>query len=247
MSRRRQMMVAMLLGVLGLLGLAVAATGQAGNLAAARAWYDNEVKKLTEKSTADQIIALARECYRKDLKNEAMTHAVEAYKKAPDDLRPKYLIFALSGAELAVEPTGGTGGETPVAPPAKTTLSDAEAEAVYKAEGEQVVRNFRPIQGMMKTRCASPKCHGGGNPKAKWALDLQGPVSRKSVAQNFRAVYKYMDREKPKESTLLQKPLKGAEAGHPEQAIRGTSDPVFIRIVAYIDTVMTDIEKMWKK
>lgn len=243
MSGRRQMMVAMLLGVLGLLGLAVAATGQAGNLAAARAWYDNAVKKLTEKSTADQIIALARECYRKGLKNEAMTHAVEAYKKAPDDLRPKYLIFALSGVKIEIAI------ETPLPPAgsAEVTITDAEAEAVYKAEGEQVVRNFRPIQGMMKTRCASPKCHGGGNPTAKWVLALKGPVSRKSVAQNFRTVYKYMNRDKPKESALLQKPLKGPEAGHPAQAIRGTSDPVFIRIAAYINTVMTDIEKMWEK
>ena len=243
MSRRRQMMVAMLLGALGFLGLAVAATGQAGNLAAARAWYDNEVKKLTEKSTADQIIALARECYRKGLKNEAMTHAIEAYKKAPDDLRPKYLIFALSGAKIEIAI------ETPLPPvvPAKVTMTDAEVEAVYKAEGEQVVRNFRQIQGMMKTRCASPKCHGGGSPEAKWVLALKGPVSRKSVAQNFRTVYKYMNRDKPKESALLQKPLKGPEAGHPAQAIRGTSDPVFIRIAAYIDTVMTDIEKMWEK
>ena len=243
MSRRRQMMVAMLLGALGLLGLAVAATGQAGNLAAARAWYDNEVKKLTEKSTADQIIALARGCYRKGLKNEAMTHAIEAYKKAPDDLRPKYLIFALSGAKIEIAI------ETPLPPvgSAEVTITDADAEAVYKAEGEQVVRNFRPIQGLMKTRCASPKCHGGGNPKAKWVLALKGPVNRKSVAQNFRTVYKYMNRDKPQESALLQKPLKGAEAGHPAQAIRGTSDPLFTRIAAYIDTVKTDVEKMWEK
>lgn len=241
MSCRRQMMVAMLLGVLGLLGLAVAATGQAGNLAAARAWYDNEVKKLTEKSTADQIVALARECYRKGLKNEAMTHAVEAYKKAPDDLRPKYLIFALSGAKIVIEPP-----PPPPVPP-KVTMTDAEVEAVYKAEGEQVVLAFRQVQSLLARRCAKPECHGGGNPKARWVLALKGPVSRKSVAQNFRTVYKYMDRDKPKESTLLQKPLKGAEAGHPERAIRGTSDPVFIRIAAYIDTVKTDIEKMWEK
>ncbi len=243
MSGRRQMMVAMLLGALGLLGLAVAATGQAGNLAAARAWYDNEVKKLTEKSTADQIIALARECYRKGLKNEAMTHAIEAYKKAPDDLRPKYLIFALSGAkiEIAIETP------LPSSVPAKVTMTDAEAEAVYKAEGEQVVRNFRQIQSLLVRRCGSSKCHGGGNPKAPWALVLKGPANRKSVAQNFRTVYKYMNRDKPKESTLLQKPLKGGEAGHPAQAIHGESDPIFIRIAAYIDTVMTDVEKMWQK
>ncbi len=239
MSRRRQMMVGMVLGALGLLGLAVAAMGQAGNLAADRAWYEKEVKKLTKESTADEIIALARECYRKGLKDEAMTHAIEAHKKAPDDLRPKYLIFALSGAkiEITIEPP------LPPSVPTKATMTDAEVEAVYKAEGEQVVRNFQQVQRLMATRCGSPKCHGGGNPKSKWALVLKGPANRKSIAQNFRTVYTYMNRDKPKESALLQKPLKGTEAGHPAQAIRSDKDATFTRIEAYIDTVKTDAQK----
>lgn len=247
MSRRRQMAVAMLLGALGLLGLAVAAMGQAGSPAAARAWYEAEVKKLSDKSTADDLIALARECYRRDLKDESMTHAIEAHKKAPDDLRPKYLIFALSGAELEnlepgeEEPTTTTGGAAPVA------LTDAEVEVVFMEEGEKVVLNFRQIQGLLARRCGSANCHGGGNPNAPWALVLKGPADRKSLAQNFRAVYKYMNRDDPKESPLLQKPLKGPKAGHPAQPIRGETDPTFIGIAAYIDTVKTDAEKMWEK
>jgi len=247
MSRKRQMVVAMLLGTLGLVGLVVAAVSAASNLVAARAWYEAEVKKLSDTSTVDDLIALAKGCYQRDLKDESMTHAIEAYKKAPDDVRPKYLIFALSGAELAVKPTDGPGDDTPVVSTAKTTLTDAEAEVVYREEGEKVVTAFRQIQSLMVRRCASVKCHGGGNPKAQWALVLKGPANRKSLAQNFRAVYKYMNRDEPKASTLLQKPLKGPEGGHPAQVIRGETDSTFKRIADYIDTVKTDAEKMWEK
>jgi hypothetical protein len=243
MSRKRQMVVAMLLGTLGLVGLVVAAVSAASNLAAARAWYAAEVKKLSDTSTVDDLIALAKGCYQRDLKDESMTHAIEAYKKAPDDVRPKYLIFALSGREMddVIEPP------PPPGKPPKLTITDAEAEVVYREEGEKVVTAFRQIQSLMVRRCASVKCHGGGNPKAQWALVLKGPVNRKTLAQNFRTVYKYMNRDEPKASTLLQKPLKGPEDGHPAQIIRGETDSMFKRIADYIDTVKTDAEKMWEK
>jgi len=247
MSRRRQMVVAMLLGALGLVGLAVAAMGQARSLAAARAWYEAEVKKLSDKSTADDLMVLARECYRRDLKDESMTHAIEAHKKAPDDVRAKYLIFALSGAELkTIEPDTGTPPPT-TGGTAKLTITDAEVAAVCGGEGEKVVMNFRQVQSLLARRCAKPECHGGGNPKAKWTLYLKGPANRKSLAQNFRTLYKYMNRDDPKASPLLQKPLKGPEGGHPTQVIRGESDSLFKTIAAYIDTVKTDTEKMWEK
>jgi len=239
------MTVAMLLGAMGLVGLVVAAMGQARSLAAARAWYEAEVKKLSEESTADDLIALARECYRRNLKDESMTHAIEAHKKAPDDVRPKYLIFALSGAELkTIEPDTGTTPATGSA--AKLTIRDAEVEVIYREEGEKVVLAFRQVQSLLARRCMKPDCHGG-NPKAKWALFLKGPANRTSLAQNFRAVFKYMNRDDPKASPLLQKPLKGPEGGHPTQVLRGESDPLFKTIAAYIDTVKTDTERMWEK
>jgi len=246
MSRRRQMAVAMLLGALGLVGLAVAAMGQARSLAAARAWYEAEVKKLSDKSTADDLVALARECYRRNLKDESMTHAIEAHKKAPDDVRPKYLIFALSGAELKapVEPGDTEPPFTGGAP--KLTITDAEVEAVCGGEGEKIILSFRQVQSLLARRCTKPDCHGG-NPKAKWALFIKGPANRKSLAQNFRTLYKYMNRDDPKASPLLQRPLKGPEGGHPTQVIRGESDSLFKTIAAYIDTVKTDTEKMWEK
>ncbi|HUU10991.1 MAG TPA: hypothetical protein VM431_10695 [Phycisphaerae bacterium] len=243
MNNTRQMLVALALGALGILGLAVAVRGQAMNPVAARQWYENAVKKITDQSTADEIVALAKQCYRNGLTDEAMAHAIEALRKDPNDSRAKYLLFALAGP---VEGTTGTGegddggGGTPQAP----TITDAEADAIYKAEGDTVIRNFREIQGLLARRCGSVKCHGG-NEKAKWTLALKGGANRKSLAQNFKTVYPYMDRDNPAKSVLVQKPLKGPEGGHPTQVIRGESDPVYQRIIKYIDTVKGDAEKMW--
>ena len=244
MSHTRQMLVALALGALGILGLAVAVRGQAMDPVAARQWYENAVKKITDKSTADEIFALAKQCYRNGLTDEAMAHAIETLRKDANDSRAKYLLFALAGT---AERTTGEGGEgdTPDATQA-ATITDADADAIYKAEGEAVIRDFREIQGLLARRCGSLKCHGG-NEKAKWTLALKGGANRKSLAQNFKTVYPYMDRDNPAKSVLVQKPLKGPEGGHPTQVIRGESDPVYQRVIKYVDTVKSDAEKMWDK
>ena len=84
------------LGCVLVLALSAAAQGQAMDPVGARQWYENAVKKITDKSTADEIFALAKQCYRNGLADEAMAHAIEALRKDPNDSRAKYLLFALA-------------------------------------------------------------------------------------------------------------------------------------------------------
>jgi hypothetical protein len=246
MSRRRQIVVALVLGTLGIVGLAVAAMGAKPG-AMTDAQYQQLVDKL-DKNNPEALFAHAKMCYQNDLKDEAMKYALLANEKAPDDTRPKYLIFALIG----VTDTGGDGkdgGDIEDAgggskPP---TISDAEVAALVKVEGEPAIRKFKEVQGLLARRCGSAKCHSGGNPKAKWSLALKGTANLNMLAENFRTIYPYLNRENPAESRLLMMPTKGPEAGHPQQILRGEADPLFKKAVAWIDTVKTDAEKMWEK
>jgi len=106
------------------LALSAAARGQAMDPVAARQWYENAVKKITDKSTADEIFALAKQCYRNGLTDEAMAHAIEALRKDPNDSRAKYLLFALAPpAETSVIRPGKWAELLPHVDPAKDTLA----------------------------------------------------------------------------------------------------------------------------
>lgn len=243
MSRTRQMMFAVVLGTLGLIGLAVAALGAApGGVTDDQ--YQQMVDKLDKKS-GDAVYAHAKFCYQNDLKDEAMKYALLAHELAPDDTRAKYLVYALIASGTGPVVTGSGDGGDAVPDQKAPTITDADVAELTKVEGEKIIRGFKVVQSLLARRCGSPKCHGGGNPKAKWSLALKGTENLNMLAQNFKTVYPYLDRDNPAKSRLLAMPMKGPEAGHPQQVIRGDSDPLFKQAVTWIETVRTDAEKLW--
>lgn len=244
MSRTRQTVLAVVLGMLGLVGLAVAALAAASGTVTDDQ-YQQMVEKLDKKS-GDAVYAHAKFCYQNDMKDEAMKYALMAHTLAPDDTRAKYLVYALiaSGTEPVVTSPGGgsdSGGGEQKAP----TITDAQVAELTKAEGEKVIRGFKVVQSLLARRCGSVKCHGGGNAKAKWSLALKGTENLNMLAQNFSTVYPYLDRDNPGKSRLLVMPMRGPEVGHPQQVIRGDSDPLYKQAFTWIDTVQTDAEKLW--
>ncbi len=252
MTRKRQTLMALGLGALGILGLAVIAAGQAADLADARKQYSIRQKQLADDAGAEDHYALAKWCLKNGLKPEALSHAQEVHKKNPEDVRAKYLIYLLSGAAgAATDQAGGGDQPVPSAPGGRkaVTLSAEEAKAVIdkeRNEGRNVVRQFRSIQRILVRRCGDPKCHGGTGNGAKWVLAMKGPTDDRMLAQNFQTVEQYFDREHPEESPFVKKPLVGQEAGHPEKVIRGKTDPIYQEFVRYIDTLKTRADTIWE-
>jgi len=244
MSYRRQILVALGLGLVGLLGIALIARGQmASNLAAAQQQYELKLKQI-DRNKAGDLYNLAKWCYQNGLSGEALTLALEAHQKDPSDMRPKYLIYALT-APTEGEATGETGGDG--GGPKVPTISAADVDAIYSEEGEDAMRKFREVQGILISRCGSPRCHGGNNEASKWALVTRSTADRQTIAENFRSVSKYIDREDPEKSRLLLMAMKGPEAGHPTQAIRGKTDPVYRAVVAWIKGLRTEAQKIWAR
>jgi len=249
MSRKRQTLIALGLGTLGLIASAMMAAAQATDLADARKQYEIRQKRLADDAGAEDHYALAKWCLKNGLKPEALSHAREVHTKNPEDVRAKYLIYLLRGTSGSA--TGETGGGDESVPPIPggykaVTISEEEAKAIIEEEqnkGQNVVRQFRNIQRILVRRCGDPDCHGGMGTKAKWVLALKGPTDDRMLAQNFQTVQKYFDRENPEESPFVKKPLMGQADGHPEKVIRGKTDPIYHEFIRYIDTLMTKTEK----
>jgi len=237
MTRRWQTTVMALLGIVGLLGVAVVAVAQL-NLQEALRQYEQRLAQI-DKNNPNALYDLAKWSYQNGLKDEALKLAIEANAKAPDDVRPKFLAWAVTGAKLTAEETAGA--ETP----AVATISDDEVKAVFKREGAEAMNGFRRVQSALISSCARTGCHTAGNPDAPFVLISLGATTDKTLVQNFLTINKYLDREKPDESRLLLKPFTG-ERKHPKK-FSSETDPVFRSISTWIDTLKTEGQRLWDK
>ena len=234
MRLRRSVPVVAAFGMAVVLGLAAVAVAQRDAAAIERQYKVREAK--VDKNSADQLYDLAKWCFENKLPERAMAHALAAHAKAPEDVRPKYLIYVMAkGGEEETVTTKKPTIETP-------TISDEAVQGVFEREGQEAMRGFQAVQGILLQRCA--RCHLGGDEKVKFSLIRQSPRSNKTLAQNFLAIEKYLDRENPEDSRLLQMPLRGEELGH-AQVIRNTADPVFRNIVEWIKSLKTAGDRLW--
>jgi hypothetical protein len=241
MNRKQQLNLVIGLGLAGVLGLAIVAAAQMATTGSRQQQYEQQLKKI-DRNKADDLYRLARWCFQNELTGEAKALAVETLQKAPDDVRAKYLLYVLtSGASTeVVTETGGVEAEA--------TITEADVEAVYKNEGDDKMAVFRnKIQGVLIQTCGAPKCHGGGNANAKWSLIRRNTLSRKTIAENFRSINKFINRgDDAPTSRLLMMPLKGKGGGHPEIVFtRGEADPVYQTILTWIRSLKTATTKIW--
>jgi hypothetical protein len=177
----------------------------------------------------------------------AIQGAQDTLAVSPDDLRAKYVLFALQGGSAAVESTDTDPGAGAAGAGAKISITQEEADAVWTREGEPAMTKFRmQIQGMLLLRCAAPQCHGG-NKAAKFMLAREAPGSRRTLAQNFAAINTYIAREKPEDSKLLQKPLRGPEMGHPRKAITSQTDQMYVALADWIKGLRKEGDIVWDK
>jgi len=247
MNGKRPLLVATLLGTLGLVGLVAVAIGKPGDLEAARKQYELKLKELGSEADADAEIALAKWCLRQGLEPEAKSHALATYKKNPEDVRAKYLIYALSqGASTAnggggTVPDGGAGGISgdvlTRGEKKAVTISAEDVQKLFNVEGTQAIRGFREVQRILARRCGDIKCHGGIGSGAPWILALQGTPNDRMLAENFRIVSQYFDRENPENSPILTVPMLAEGAKHPEQVVRSKTDPTYTTLFRYIKTL----------
>jgi hypothetical protein len=235
-------LVASSLAVCGFLAVAILSTAEEDPLATILQQYEAATKKKPNRANGDDLYAVAKWCFQNNRASEAQAVALEANQKAPDDVRPKYLLYLVtSGGTVTGTDTVGPGTENPGA---EATITETDIDAVYKTEGTPAMNGFRKVQTIMINTCGNPKCHGGSNPASKWVLIRRNATSKMTLAENFRTINKFINREAPEESALLQKPTKGQEAGHPQIVIR-TTDIAYRDMSAWMKTLKTAVRNIW--
>ena len=242
MSKKWVALVASTLAVCGFLAVAILSTAEEDPLATVLQQYEAATKKKPNRTSGDDLYAVAKWCFQNNRTSEAQAVALEANQKAPDDVRPKYLLYLVTSGNTVttVETTNNAMDNTG----AEASITDTEVDEIYKAEGNPAMNGFRKVQNIMINTCGNPKCHGGGNPASKWALIRRSATSKKTLAENFRTVNKYVTRESPDESPLLAKPTKGQEAGHPQIVIR-TNDIAYRELSTWIKTLKKVTDNIW--
>ena len=237
MTRRGRWTAAAAILAAGLVGLGGAlALAQLSTQAALRQ-YEQRLAQL-DRNDPKAVYELAKWSYLNGLRDEALRLAIEANSKNPDDVRPKFLVYIIThSAELKGEAAASQAGVEVV------TVSDEEIQSVLAREGDNIIRSFRPVQGVLFGLCASHGCHSVSNPEAPFVLLRLNATSDKVLVQNFRTIDAYCDREKPADSRLLTVPMAGPPT-HPSRPIRGTSEPVYRTIIQWIDTLKTEGERI---
>jgi hypothetical protein len=230
MTRKKPILLAVVFGLAGVWGASVLVMGQVDSLATALQQYEAKVNKKVDRTKADDLVAWAKWCYQNDKAAEANTIALEGLQKAPDDLRLKYLAYALA------EP--GTIREDEFPPRTKQTkavsISKEDADKVFTQEGDQVMLKFREIQNrILIPKCG--KCHGGQDEKAKakWWLIVKDTNERGMLAENLQTLQPYIDRDKRMSSKILLVPSKSPETVH-EQVFKSNKDPGYELMVRWI-------------
>jgi hypothetical protein len=151
------------------------------------------------------------------------------------------MLYVLAG-NVAATPTS----VTPDTVQPAASISEADAEEVYKKEGAEAMRGWREVEPILIRTCGSLKCHNAANTQAKWTLVTTEPLDKKTLAQNFKTVDKYIKRgDDIATSPLLEKPLKGKDAGHPEIIFRSPTDPVYTRTSKWLGTLKTATASIW--
>jgi hypothetical protein len=240
MRNKRLALAASSLAVCGLLAVAILSIAEEDPLATIIQQYEGATKKKVNRASGDDLYAVAKWCFQNNRQSEAQAVALEANQKAPDDTRPKYLLYLVtsSGGGPATEVTAADENKG-----AEATITPEEVTQIYKTEGDPAMNGFRNVELMMINTCGNLKCHGGGNPASKWVIIRRNATDKRTIGENFRTVNKYVTRgESWADSPLLQKPTKGPEAGHPQIVMR-TTDQAYVRISAWIKTLKTETQK----
>ena len=240
--RNKWLLAASTLAACGFLAVAIITAAEEDPLAITIQQYEAATKKKVNRASGDDLYAVAKWCFQNNQSSDAQAAALEANQKAPDDVRPKYLLYLVTSSGgvpttdvTAVEENRG----------AEATITDAEVAEIYKAEGDPAMNGFRGPQQVLINTCGNLKCHGGSNPASKWVIIRRNATDKKTLAENFRTVNKYITRgEGWADSTLIVKPTKGTEAKHPQIVIR-TTDTAYKLLTTWVKTLKTETANIW--
>ena len=154
-------------------------------------------KKACSGSAMDHLL-LAQWCLDEGLRNCAHTQLDLAIKKQPDHPRIPLIRRQLHSRNLQENNVQ--------ARMAQPTVSPKDLEALVHDMPEGTVESFtRTVQPLLMNSCSARACHGsaGANDFLLHRFTRKQSIPRRGTLRNLHAVMKWIDRERPTDSTLL--------------------------------------------
>jgi len=116
--------------------------------------------------------------------------------------------------------------------PVAAVLTDEEVDTIMEKYGAK----FRTIQNtVLLRRCATRECHGNSDKSGAFYLKTARTAEPRTIAENFRAVERYVNVADKADSTVLKKAL-AEPPEHPGGPVfRTERDPMYQRLKAWVD------------
>ena len=159
---------------------------------------------------------LAKWAFNRKLYTETALECDKLLALDSGDMRAKYLkkaaaFYKAGGEKGFIPPENGDDGKKPddsKKPEKKTAVVvDLEAEdvdAIFKDEGNSMTAFRRTVHPLLLRSCARADCHGDAKINSEFYLKTQRKTDDKTIAENFRAIERYVNRGNLAESEILK-------------------------------------------
>jgi len=181
---------------------------------------------------------LAVSAFKDSLYDETKVAAGKLLALDKEDPRGKYLKAAAEYYDMAG--VADVGVVPPVQPdrpdrrvmPVAAVLTDEEVDTIMEKYGAK----FRTIQNtVLLRRCATRECHGNPDKSGAFYLKTARTSEPRTIAENFRAVERYVNVADKADSAILKKAL-AEPPEHPGGPVfRAERDPMYQRLKAWVD------------
>jgi len=129
------------------------------------------------------------------------------------DMRAKYLkkaaaFYKAGGGKDFIPPENGDDDDGGKKPEKKTpivvNLKAEEVDAIFMDEGNSMAVFRRPVHPLLLRSCARAGCHGDAKINSEFYLKTQRKADNKTIAENFKAIERYINRGDLAESKILK-------------------------------------------
>ncbi len=188
--------------------------------------------------SVDDRLELVAWCLRYNLLGYAANELREVMVQEPEN--PRIAIFArrleLARKRPAVDLTDGVTGVRKDNPPKDSASEPAPFHLPPGAFAEFTSR----LQPLLINKCASAGCHGSPTESTFRLSRMFGGRSptRRQTGQNLIEVLRWIDKEQPAKSPLLQQPLNLSHGGSDEPVFTDADRSQYLRLLRFVNLVV---------
>jgi len=237
--------------VLVVAGVWVAAQEAAPRGDAARALYDQAKAALKggqydeARAAADKMLELDKD----DLRAKYLKQAADYYQNgaAAQSATPPTVVAASTATSAVGVATASSGEPSTVAAAQSGPMTKEEVDKLYKTFEKNMTEFRGTIQSVLVNRCGNDNCHGNVGHAGRFYLINKNLGDRTTIAENFRAMDRYIDHTTFENSRLLMMAVAKSDVHPTDKApiLTNENDTTYKSLKAFILKLPNAADLMW--